>query len=170
MPHYSYSKSSFDTVLTPDCDPQPCASGGRCLRRFGDLRKMTPPDLLSMYIVNLVIFCQFEPPLDFFSKSGQSDQMTMPTRRASKFSAKRRALLPEVFFQSLNSQAIPGFCEPWSECQPGETGPQGLGEPPGGALGEPPGPAYIKAFLIRESTNPFRQAWLGNMLIHKWTP
>ena len=121
MPHYSYSKSSFDTVLTPDCDPQPCASGGRCLRRFGDLRKMTPPDFLSMYIVNLVIFCQFEPPLDYFSKSGQSDQMTMPARRASKFSAKRRALLPEVFFQSLNSQAIPGFCEPWSECQPEES-------------------------------------------------
>ena len=56
-----------------------------------------------------------------FSKSGQSDQMTMPARRASKFSAKRRALLPEVFFQSLNSQAIPGFCEPWSECQPEES-------------------------------------------------
>ena len=120
MTHYSYSKSSFDTVLTPDCDPQPCASGGRCLRRFGDLRKMTPPDLLSMYIVNLVRFCQFESPLDFFL-SGQSDQMTMPARRASKFSAKRRALLPEVFFQSLNSQAIPGFCEPWSECQPEES-------------------------------------------------
>ena len=47
--------------------------------------------------------------------------MTMPARRASKFSAKRRALLPEVFFQSLNSQAIPGFCEPWSECQPEES-------------------------------------------------
>ena len=71
-----------------------------------------------MYIVNLVIFCQFEPPLDFFSKSGQSEQMTMPARRASKFSAKRRALLPEVFFQSPISRVIPGIIEPWPECQP----------------------------------------------------
>ena len=118
MPHYSYSKSSFDTVLTPDCDPQPCVSGGRCLRRLGDLRKMTPPDFLSMYIVNLVIFCQFEALLVFLSKSGQSAQITMPARRVSKFSVKRRAVSPEMFFQSLISQAIPGFCEPWSECQP----------------------------------------------------
>ena len=71
-----------------------------------------------MYIVNLVIFCQFESPLDFFSKSGQSDQMTMPARRASKFCAKRRALSPEVFSQSLISEAIPGNIEPWPECQP----------------------------------------------------
>ena len=71
-----------------------------------------------MYIVNLVIFCQFEPPLDFFSKSGKSDQMTMPARRASKFSAKRRAIIFLLIFQSLNYQAIPGICEPWSECQP----------------------------------------------------
>ena len=52
LPHYSCSKSSFDTVLTPDCDPQPCASGGRCLRRFGDLRKMTPGFFEHVY-------CQF---------------------------------------------------------------------------------------------------------------
>ena len=76
-----------------------------------------------MYIVNLVIFCQFEPPLDYFSKSGQSDQMTMPARRAPKFCAKRRALSPEVFSQSLIPQGIPGFCEPWSECQPEESRP-----------------------------------------------
>ena len=44
--------------------------------------------------------------------------MTMPARRASKFSAKRRAVSPEMFFQRLISQAIPDFCEPWSECQP----------------------------------------------------
>ena len=61
--------------------------------------------------------------------------MTMPARRAPKFSTKRRALLPEVFFQSLISQAVPGLCEPWSECQPGETGPQGLVEPPGARRG-----------------------------------
>ena len=80
--------------------------------------KMTPPGFLSTYIVNLCDFHGFEAPLVKFSKSGQSVQMTMPARRASKFSAKRRALLPEVFFQSLISQTIPGFCEPWSECQP----------------------------------------------------
>ena len=68
--------------------------------------------------MNLVDFHGFEALLVFFSKSGQSDQMTMPARRASKFSAKRRALLPEVFFQSPISRVIPGIIEPWPECQP----------------------------------------------------
>ena len=58
------------------------------------------------------------PPWIFFSKSGHSGQMTMPARRASKFCAKRRALSPEVFSQSLISEAIPGTIEPWPECQP----------------------------------------------------
>ena len=88
-----------------------------CLRRFGTLRK-TRPGFLSMYLVNFIDFHGFEAPLVLFSKSGQSDQMTMPARRASEFSAKRRAVSPEMFFQSLISQAILGFCEPWSECQP----------------------------------------------------
>ena len=83
--------------------------------------KMMPPGFLSTYIVNLCDFHGFEAPLVFFSKSGQSDQMTMPARRASEFSAKRRAIMFLIIFQSLNSQAIPGFCEPWSECQPEES-------------------------------------------------
>ena len=49
--------------------------------------------------------------------------MTMPVRRASKFSTKRRAVLLLIIFPSLISQAIPGFCEPWSECQPEESRP-----------------------------------------------
>ena len=44
--------------------------------------------------------------------------MTMPARRASKFSAKWRAMKLQTIFQSLNSQTIPGCCEAWSECQP----------------------------------------------------
>ena len=71
-----------------------------------------------MYLVNLVDFDGFEAPLVNFSKSGHSGQMTMPARRASKFCAKRRALSPEVFSQSLISEAIPGNIEPWPECQP----------------------------------------------------
>ena len=71
-----------------------------------------------MYLVN---FHRFEALLDFCSESGQSDQMTMPARRASKFSAQWRAIKLQAIFQSLNSQAIPGFCEPWSECQPEES-------------------------------------------------
>ena len=101
---------------------QPLAAGCEGLRRFGDFRKMTPLDVLSMYIVNLVIFGQFEASLDFFSKSGQSVQMTMPARRASQSSPKRRAVLLLMIFQNLISQAIPGFCEPWSECQPEGSG------------------------------------------------
>ena len=89
---------------------------------FGDLRKMTPLIFLSTSIVNLVNFHGFEVPLVKLSKSGQSDQMTMPARRASNFSAKWRAIKLQTIFQSLNSQAIPGFCEPWSECQPEGSG------------------------------------------------
>ena len=88
-----------------------------CRRRFFFL-KNDALGFLNTYIVNLVDFHEFEAPLDFFSKSGQSDQMTMPARRASKFSAKRRALLPEMFFQSPISRVIPGIIEPWPECQP----------------------------------------------------
>ena len=73
--------------------------------------------------MNFVNAHRFETLLVLVSKSGQADQMTMPARRASKFSAKRRAVSPEMFFQSLISQAIPGFCEPWSECQPEESRP-----------------------------------------------
>ena len=102
----------------------------------------------------LSVLVDFRLPWFISSKSGQSDQMTMPARRASKFSAKRRALLPEVFFQSLISQAVPGFCEPWSECQPGETGPQGLGEPPGGALGEPLGRPTLRHSLLEKVRTP----------------
>ena len=79
---------------------------------------MTPPAFLTTYIVNLVDYHGFEALLVFFPKSGQSGQMTMPARRASKFCAKKRAVTPEVFSQSLISDAIPGNIEPWPECKP----------------------------------------------------
>ena len=69
-----------------------------------------------MYIVNWVDFDEFQAPLVKTSKSLHSGQMTMPARRASKFCTKRRALSPEVFSQSLISDAIPGNIEPWPEC------------------------------------------------------
>ena len=48
------------------------------------------------------------PPLEFFSsKSGQSGQMTMPARRAPKFSAKRCAILLDIVFQSWISEGFP---------------------------------------------------------------
>ena len=34
--------------------PPSCAMGGVCLRRFGDLRKNTPLDFWSMYLVDFV--------------------------------------------------------------------------------------------------------------------
>ena len=58
--------------------------------------KMTPPDFLSTYIVNLVIFHGFEAFLYFLKKSGQSDQMTVPARRASKFSSQWRAIKLQI--------------------------------------------------------------------------
>ena len=42
----------------------------------------------------------------------------------------------------------------------GEMGGQDLGEPTGGCGGTAR-PEKLKAFLIRLSKNPFRQAWLG---------
>ena len=86
--------------------------------------KNTPLDFWNMYFVDVVISEQFQGPLENKnSKYGSSVQMTMPVRRASEFSAKRRAVLLLIIFQSLISQAIPGFCEPWSECQPEESRP-----------------------------------------------
>ena len=76
-----------------------------------------------MYLVNLVDVHGFEAFLYLLSKSGQSDQMTVPSRRASEFSAKWHAIKLQTIFQSLNSQAIPGFCEPWCECRPEESRP-----------------------------------------------
>ena len=43
----------------------------------------------------------------------------------------------------------------------GEPGSRGWGNRLAG-VGGTAGPCHTKAFLIRESKNPFRQAWLGN--------
>ena len=58
-------------------------------------------DFVSMYLICFVLFKRFQCPLVNKSKYGRSDQMTMPGRRASKFSEKRRALLLPIFFLSL---------------------------------------------------------------------
>ena len=81
--------------------PPSSATGGGLPPAVRHPQKKHVLDFLSMYLVNLVDFHGFEASLDFFSKSGQSVQMTMPARRAPKFSAKRRAVTPEVFSQSL---------------------------------------------------------------------
>ena len=79
---------------------------------------MTPLGFLKTCLVNLVNCHGFEGPLVKKSKSGQSNQMNMPARRASEFCAKRRALLLEMFFRSPISRVFPGTIEPWPECQP----------------------------------------------------
>ena len=48
------------------------------------------------------MFMDLMPPWKCFSKTGQYVQMTMPARRASEFSAKRRAVSPEMFFSKYN--------------------------------------------------------------------
>ena len=70
---------------------------------------MTPLFFLNTCIVDFVDVHGFEALLVFLSKSGQSAQMTMPARRASEFFENRRAVSPEVFFQSLISQTILDF-------------------------------------------------------------
>ena len=84
--------------------PESGRTAGRAGGRSGFffLEKNTFLDFWNMYFVNFVISERFQGPLVFcFFKYGRSDQMTMPGRRASKFSAKRRALLLPVFFLSL---------------------------------------------------------------------
>ena len=58
-------------------------------------------DFVSMYFICFVIVKRFQCPLVKNPKYGRSDQMTMPGRRASTFSAKRRALLLPICFISL---------------------------------------------------------------------
>ena len=57
-------------------------------------------DFMSMYFICFVIFKWFQGPLVFFPKYGRPAQMTMPGRRASKFSEKRRGLLLPIFSKS----------------------------------------------------------------------
>ena len=42
--------------------PSPARLCRSCLRRFGDLRKNTPLEFWSMYLVGFVDFCQFQAP------------------------------------------------------------------------------------------------------------
>ena len=100
---------------------QPCASVSQLPAALRLPHKKRAPGFLNTYIVNLVDFHGFEVPLDIFSKSGQSSQMTMPARRASKFCAKRRSQCLKMFFLKLISLVIPGMMEPWPECQPKES-------------------------------------------------
>ena len=51
LEHVSCGFSRFLSILG---SPPSCATGGGCLRRFGDLRKNTPLDFWSMYLVDLV--------------------------------------------------------------------------------------------------------------------
>ena len=46
----------------------------------------------------LLFFMDLRLPWTLFSKSGQSDQMTVPARRASKFSAQWRAIKLKIIF------------------------------------------------------------------------
>ena len=85
---------------------------------FGNFKKNDTPGILSMYILKIIDFYGFEAPLVKTSTSWHSGQMTMPARRASKFCAKRCAVTPEVFSQSLIYSVISGTIEPWPECQP----------------------------------------------------
>ncbi len=57
--YITYSKSPFDTVLGSLPPPRGLCA---CLRRFGDLKKNTPLEFGSMYLVDLVNFHRFGVP------------------------------------------------------------------------------------------------------------
>ena len=53
-----------------------------------------------------------------FANMASPAEMTITTRTASKFCAKRRAVQPPIFFLELISLVTTGITEPWPECQP----------------------------------------------------
>ena len=91
------------------------------------------PWIVEHVFVDVVINKRFYAPLVIWSSYGGSAPMTMPARRASKFSAKRCAASLPIFFK-LTSLVIPGMIEPWPECGPGS-----------------PGPGYTAPVLLRSS-------------------
>ena len=61
---------------------------------------------------------------DKVSKYGSSGQTTMTMRRASKFCARRRFQIPNIFYLDPIHRGIPGMKEPWPECQSVFLGPK----------------------------------------------
>ena len=59
-----------------------------------------------------------------FSKYGSPGKTTMTVRRASKFCARRRVQIPDMFYLDPIHRAIPGMKEPWPECQSVFLGPK----------------------------------------------
>ena len=53
-----------------------------------------------------------------FANMASPAEMTITTRTASKFCAKRRAVQPPIFFLELISLVTTGITEPLPECQP----------------------------------------------------
>ena len=86
------------------------------------LQKIRTRDFWTRILSMLVRFHQFEGPLTFFSKSGQSVQMAMPARRASTFCFRSWSQCQNLLIPDLASWWIPGVCEPWCECQPEGSG------------------------------------------------
>ena len=72
-------------------------AGGRAVGLLF-FEKNTFLDFWNMYFVDFVISERFQGPLVKKSKYDRSDQMTRPGRRASKFSAKRRAIMLHIIF------------------------------------------------------------------------
>jgi len=88
-----------------------------CRRRFWGLENDAPGYFEHVY-------CQLSrclliwAPLNFFWKMGNLIKWLCQLDAHRNSVQRRRAVSPELFFQSLIPQAILGFCEPWSECQP----------------------------------------------------
>ena len=87
----------------------------RCLRQTS---KKAPPRKYNIpYTLKCVILC-FSHFLLNFANMASPAEMTITTRTASKFCAKRRAVQPPIFVLELISLATTGITDPWPECQP----------------------------------------------------
>ena len=60
--HVYFEFTLFAGFSPPPPPPSPVRLCRSCLRRFGDLRKHTPLEFRSMYLVDLVNFHQFQGP------------------------------------------------------------------------------------------------------------
>jgi len=102
-----------------------------------------------MYLVDFVIFSDFR-----VSQQGASVWWLPAALRRPQ---KKHAL----DFWSMYLVDSVDIWRTWWSSGLGEPGSRGWGNRPGRHRGTA-GPGQLKAFLIRESKNPFRQAWLGN--------
>ena len=97
--------------------PRPGPGPGPALSMADFNKKATSGKNNIPYTLKCVMWC-FRNCLWNFAHMASPTEMTITTRFASKFCAKRRGLQPPIFFLELISWVTSGITEPSPECQP----------------------------------------------------